>query len=67
MAKKQPHVPETRELKPNREQRRHPERLANPADDPLGRDERPPQEPAPDVPDAGTSGHKKKTAENWNQ
>jgi hypothetical protein len=65
MAKKQPRVPETREARPNREQRRHPE--AHPADEPLARDERPPKDMA--VPDtrAKNTGHKKKTAENWNQ
>ena len=65
MAKKQPRVPETRETKPNREQRRHPERL--PEDQPLAREERPPLDV--DVPDPRltNSGHKKKTADNWNQ
>jgi hypothetical protein len=65
MAKKQPRVPGLREVKPNREQRRHPERM--PADEPLARDEQPPKNL--DVPDprTKTSGHKKKTADNWNQ
>jgi hypothetical protein len=65
MAKKQPRVPGTREVKPNREQRRHPERP--PEDETLARDERPPRDL--DVPDprAKNSGHKKKTADNWNQ
>jgi hypothetical protein len=65
MAKKQPRVPEMREVKPNREQRRHPE--ARPENEPLARDEHPPKEL--DVPDprTRTSGHKKKTADNWNQ
>jgi hypothetical protein len=65
MAKKQPHVPGMREVKPNREQRRHPESL--PQNQPLARDERPPKDM--DVPDprAKTTGHKKKTADNWNQ
>jgi hypothetical protein len=65
MAKKKERVPGMREAKPNREQRRHPEQ--RPEDEPLVRDERPPTEP--DVPDprARNSGHKKKTAENWNQ
>ena len=72
MAKKQPHVPETREAKPNREQRRHPERLERPErpeDTPLARDERPPQDQADAVQEARAknSGHKKKTADNWNQ
>jgi hypothetical protein len=64
MAKKQPRVPETREVKPNREQRRHPGRLE---DQPLTREEHAPKEM--DVPDPRlkSSGHKKKTADNWNQ
>ena len=67
MAKKQPHVPETREVEPNREERRHPERSGRPEDAALDRDRRPPE--VPDVPDprTKTSGHKKKTADNWNQ
>ncbi|HEY7422077.1 MAG TPA: hypothetical protein VH541_08700 [Gaiellaceae bacterium] len=65
MAKKQPRVPEMREARPNREQRRHPEQQAE--DTPLTRDERPPKDV--DVPDPRlkSSGHKKKTADNWNQ
>ncbi len=65
MAKKQPRVPEMREAKPNREQRRHPEPRLE--DEPLAREERPPQDL--DVPDprAANRGHKKTTAENWNQ
>jgi hypothetical protein len=61
---KQEHVPETREPKPNREQRRHPERTA---DVPLARD--PATEKPLDVEDprAKASGHKKKTADKWNQ
>jgi hypothetical protein len=65
MAKKQPHVPEMRETKPNREQRRHPG--ARPEDEPLARDERPPTELNVPDPRAKNSGHKKKTADNWNQ
>ena len=66
MAKKQPRVPEMRETKPNREQRRHPE----------GRIEHEPVTPedrllkdieVPPDPRAKNSGHKKKTADNWNQ
>jgi hypothetical protein len=58
-------VPGTREVKPNREQRRHPE--ARPQDEPLAREQRPPAQI--DVPDprTKTGGHKKKTADNWNQ
>jgi hypothetical protein len=65
MAKKQPRVPGTRQVKPNREQRRHPE--AKPEDEPLAREELPPKEL--DVPDPRlkSSGHKKTTADNWNQ
>ena len=65
MAKKQARVPEMREVKPNREQRRHPE--AKPQDAPLAREQRAPAQI--DVPDprTKTSGHKKKTADNWNQ
>ena len=69
MAKKQPRVPETREVKPNREQRRHPEKLEAPENEALSRDERPPQDQLDAVQDvrAKNSGHKKKTADNWNQ
>ena len=64
MAKKQPRVPEMRETKPNREQRRHPE--MRPENEPLARDDHPPKDL--DVPDPRlkNSGHKK-TADNWNQ
>jgi hypothetical protein len=66
MAKKQPRVPGTRQAKPNREQRRHPEQQ-RPEDEPPAREERPPADL--DVPDPRLkgSGHKKKTADNWNQ
>jgi hypothetical protein len=64
MAKKQERVPETREAKPNREQRRHPE--GQPEDQPLARDDEAPQ--TPDVPDPRAKPpHGKKTADNWNQ
>jgi hypothetical protein len=65
MPKKQPRVPETRETRPNREQRRHPEQ--QPEDQPIAREERPPADM--DVPDPRlkSGGHKKKTADNWNQ
>jgi hypothetical protein len=65
MAKKQPRVPEMRETKPNREQRRHPE--ARPELAPLARDERPPADLDVADPRLKNSGHKKKTADNWNQ
>ena len=69
MAKKRPRVPEMSETRPNREQRRHPERLE---DEPLSREMLPedPHTHGPqDVSDprAKSSGHKKKTADNWNQ
>ena len=62
---KQPKVPETKDVKPNRAQRRHPDKVA--ADAPLARDDAPP--PETDVPDprAKASGHGKKTADKWNQ
>ena len=65
MAKKRPRVPETRETRPNREQRRHPR--PRPENEPPVRDERAPHNP--DVPDPRlkTGGHKKTTADNWNQ
>jgi len=65
MAKKQARVPEMREVKPNREQRRHPEKRTE--DEPLAREETPPKDV--DVPDPRlkSSGHKKTTADYWNQ
>ncbi len=66
MTRKQERVPGMRDAKPNREQRRHPEgrRLE---DEPLSRDGALPEQQ--DVPDprTKTSGHRKKTAERWNQ
>lgn len=64
MAKKQTRVPEMREVRPNREQRRHPEGVEN---EPPAREDLPPR--GLDVPDPRlrNSGHKKKTADNWNQ
>jgi hypothetical protein len=62
---KQPHIPETKEgPSPNREQRRHPEKIE---DAPIAR-----ERPQPDDQDVGSvraksSGHKKKTADKWNQ
>jgi hypothetical protein len=58
-------VPETREIKPNREQRRHPEGQTPPAEvreDIL----RPGDQDVADV-RAKNSGHGKKTADKWNQ
>ena len=65
MAKKQPRVPEMREVKPNRKQRRHPESQTE--NEPVAREEQPPIDF--DVPDPRlkNSGHKKKTADNRNQ
>ena len=67
MAKKHERVPGMRETRPNREQRRHPERLA---DEPLARDVPEPHTRGPqDVSSvrAKNSGHGKKTADKWNQ
>jgi hypothetical protein len=63
---KQAKVPGMKEIKPNREQRRHPEQLERPENEPLSRDD---QLQQPDVPDprAKNSGHGKKTADKWNQ
>jgi len=65
MTKKQQHVPETHDLKPNREQRRHPE--GRPQDHPLVRDDSTPDVPDVADPRAKNSGHGKKTADRWNQ
>ena len=67
------HVPETRtEARPNREQRRHPDRAEQTEAPPRRRDsETQPEADAapPDVADvrAKSSGHDKKTADKWNQ
>ena len=67
---KQDHVPETRsEPKPNREQRRHPERAE---DEAVTRDRTPQDDDAEQSADvesvrAKNSGHGKKTADKWNQ
>ena len=65
MAKKQARVPEMREARPNREQRRHPEQRLE--DSPLARDEHPPKDLDVADPRLKSSSHKKKTADNWNQ
>jgi hypothetical protein len=66
---KQEHVPETHEtnVKPNREQRRHPDSAGQAEDQPIARDVKP--EMLSEVQEARkkTSGHKKKTADKWNQ
>jgi hypothetical protein len=64
MSKKQPRVPGMRSNAPNREQRRRSQR---PEDQPLTREE--PEPESQDVASvrAKSSGHRKKTADNWNQ
>jgi hypothetical protein len=64
--KKNEKVPGMTEIKPNREQRRHPEKFAQPENEPLSRDDQPRQEDVQD-PRAKNSGHGKKTADKWNQ
>jgi hypothetical protein len=60
-------VPETRsDPKPNRQQRRHPEKLEAPADEPLERERTLPEQDVESV-RAKSSGHRKKTADKWNQ
>jgi hypothetical protein len=67
---KQEHVPETREVKPNRQQRRHPEKV-DPAEEASVREEQ--EEILRRGTDddvsvrAKSSGHRKKTADKWNQ
>jgi hypothetical protein len=66
---KQPRVPETREVKPNREQRRHPERAPDAS---LGREDNDADVAPMESQDltsvrAKSSGHGKKTADKWNQ
>ena len=66
-------VPETKNVKPNREQRRHPEKFERPENEPVSRS----HEPQPEIPEHGNqevtsvraknSGHGKKTADKWNQ
>jgi hypothetical protein len=69
---KQEHVPETREPEPNREQRRHPEKV-DAADEELIRARAEEEQIAKrgSVDDisvrAKSSGHGKKTADKWNQ
>jgi hypothetical protein len=66
MAKKREHVPEMKEIKPNREQRRHPGQQPRPENEPLSRDEQTVDRDVED-PRAKNSGHGKKTADKWNQ
>lgn len=65
MPKKQPKVPETLDVKPNRQQRRHPEGT-RPQDHPLVRDTDAPETNVPDA-RAKNSRHGKVTADKWNQ
>ena len=59
-------VPGTKDIKPNREQRRHPEKFERPENEPISRDEQLPQHDVED-PRAKSTGHGKKTADKWNQ
>jgi hypothetical protein len=59
-------VPETQDAKPNREQRRHPEKFERAENAPIARDETAQEADVPD-PRAKNSGHGKKTADKWNQ
>jgi hypothetical protein len=58
-------IPETKDVKPNRAQRRHPEE--RPEDEPVTREEGVPAQYEVEDPRAKSSGHKKKTADKWNQ
>jgi hypothetical protein len=62
----QEHVPETKDVKPNREQRRHPEKFERPQDQPVSREDQLVETDVQD-PRAKNSGHGKKTADKWNQ
>jgi hypothetical protein len=66
---KQDKVPGMREAKPNREQRRHPEKAGRAEDTPMQRDEAQMDEsPSQDVETrAKNSRHKHVTADKWNQ
>jgi hypothetical protein len=68
--RKQEHVPETKEADvgrgPNREQRRHPEQIGRAEDEPLAREPRLVEQDVPS-PRTKSSGHRKKTADKWNQ
>lgn len=68
---KSEHIPEMRDVKPNRAQRRHPERQEEPQDAALSRDVQADvvQQGPQDVQSvrAKNSGHGKKTADKWNQ
>jgi hypothetical protein len=64
MTKKQPRMPEMHAVKPNRQQRRHPE--GTPQDHPLGRDTDAPEAHVADIP-AKNTGAGKRPADKWNQ
>lgn len=67
---KREHIPETRDAKPNREQRRHPEREQTPENAALSHDARESvTQGSQDVASirAKSSGHGKKAADKWNQ
>jgi hypothetical protein len=66
--KKNEKVPPMKDIKPNREQRRHPEQLEQqrPENEPLSRDDQTVDQDVQD-PRAKNSGHGKKTADKWNQ
>jgi hypothetical protein len=57
-------IPETKDVKPNRAQRRHPEQ--RPEDAPVTREDTMADQDVVD-PRTKASGHKKKTADKWNQ
>jgi hypothetical protein len=57
-------LPETKTVKPNRAQRRHPEQ--RPEDEPVAREETLTEHDVADA-RAKSTGHKKKTADKWNQ
>jgi hypothetical protein len=59
-------VPETKNVKPNREQRRHPEKLDRPENEPISRDDQAAPQEVP-APRAKGTGRGKKTADKWNQ
>jgi hypothetical protein len=66
-------VPETKTVKPNREQRRHPEKFEQPENEPLSRSTELQDDLLKDASQdvasvrAKNSGHGKKTADKWNQ
>ena len=66
-------VPETKDVKPNREQRRHPEKFERSENEPVTRSHdaqaEKPEQGSKDVASvrAKNSGHGKKTADKWNQ